>query len=62
MNNKEIKILEAKGAYVGVTPVEDDGVDFVSRMQEFHAELTRLQAESNVLMDTISKNLKELGL
>ena len=62
MNNKEIKILEAKGAYVGVAPVEDDGVDFVSRMQEIHAELTRLQAESNVLMDTISKNLKELGL
>lgn len=50
------------GAYVGVAPVEDDGVDFVSRMQEIHAELTRLQAESNVLMDTISKNLKELGL
>ena len=62
MNNKEIKILEAKGAYVGVTPVEDDGVDFTSRMQEIHAELTRLQAESNVLMDTIYKNLKELGL
>ena len=62
MNNKEIKILEAKGAYVGVAPVVDDGVDFVSRMQEIHAELTRLQAESNVLMDTISKNLKELGL
>lgn len=62
MNNKEIKILEAKGAYVGVAPVEDDGLDFTSSMQEIHAELTRLQAESNVLMDTISKNLKELGL
>ena len=50
------------GAYVGVAPVEDDGVDFAQRMAEIHAELLRLQAESNVLMDTISKNMKEMGL
>lgn len=50
------------GAYVGVAPVEDDGVDFASRMKEIHAELAKLQAESNVLMETISKNLKEMGL
>ena len=50
------------GAYVGVAAVEDDGVDFAQRMGEIHAELLRLQAESNVLMDTISKNMKEMGL
>lgn len=50
------------GAYVGVPPVEDDGVDFHERMGEIHAELTRLQAESNQLMDTITRNFQELGL
>ncbi len=50
------------GAYVGVAPVEDDGVDFATRMAEIHAELLSLQAESNTLMETISKNMKELGL
>ena len=50
------------GAYVGVAPVEDDGVDFGERMKEIHQELLQLQAESNKLMDTISKNMKELGV
>lgn len=50
------------GAYVGVAPVEDDGVDFEERMAEIHRELLSLQAESNELMDTISKNMKEMGL
>ena len=50
------------GAYVGVPPTEDDGVDFAARMKEIHAELLTLQAESNELMDTISKNMKEMGL
>ncbi len=50
------------GAYVGVAPVADDGVDFASRMAEIHSELLILQAESNELMDTISKNMKEMGL
>ena len=50
------------GAYVGVAPVADDGVNFVERMQEIHKELLQLQAESNVLMETISKNFKEMGL
>lgn len=52
----------APGAYVGVAPVEDDGVDFKERMAEIHKELLSLQAESNELMNTISNNLKELGL
>lgn len=50
------------GAYVGVAPVEDDGVDFAERMTEIHKELLELQAESNELMETISRNMEEMGL
>lgn len=50
------------GAYVGVAAAEDDGVDFTQRMGEIHRELLKLQEESNVLMETISKNMKEMGL
>ena len=50
------------GAYVGVAAVEDDGVDFAQRMGEIHNELLKLQAESNELMQTISRNMKEMGL
>lgn len=64
----DISEIEAKGwsltpgAYVGVAPVEDDGVDFEERMAEIHRKLMSLQAESNALMDTISQNMKEMGL
>ena len=50
------------GAYVGVAAAEDDGVDFAQRMEEIHRELLELQEESNGLMETISKNMRELGL
>lgn len=50
------------GAYVGVAPIVDDGVDFEERMAEIHRELLSLQSESNDLMDTISQNMKEMGL
>ena len=50
------------GAYVGVAPVEDDGVDFKTRMLEIHAELLTLQSQSNELMETISRNMEELGI
>ena len=50
------------GAYVGVAAVEDDGVDFAQRMGAIHWELLMLQAESNELMQTISRNMKEMGL
>ena len=50
------------GAYVGVAPVEDDGVNFEERMAEIHEELLALQQESNILMETISNNMKEMGL
>ncbi len=50
------------GAYVGVAPTEDDGVDFAQRMSEIHRELLVLQDESNELMQTISKNMKVMGL
>jgi type I restriction enzyme M protein len=48
------------GAYVGVAEVEDDGVDFHERMNEIHAELSRLNQEANVLMDEIQKAWEEL--
>ena len=50
------------GAFVGVAPVEDDGVNFEERMAEIHRELLALQAESNDLMNSISRNMKEMGL
>lgn len=59
---KEKNYSLAPGAYVGVAAAEDDGVDFTQRMGEIHRELLKLQAESNALMETISKNLGEMGL
>ncbi len=50
------------GAFVGVAPEKNDGVDFHLRMTEIHTELIRLQAKSNELMKTISKNLEEMGI
>lgn len=50
------------GAYVGVPPVEDDGVDFHERMVEIHSELLELQKRGNDLMATIDRNFQELRL
>ena len=50
------------GAYVGVKPQEDDGVDFGARMKEIHEELSGLQKESNELMEKIARNMREMGL
>ena len=50
------------GAYVGVEAADDDDVDFAARMREIHSELLSLQAESNDLMEAISKNMEEMGL
>ncbi len=64
----DIETIEGKGwsltpgAYVGVAPAEDDGVDFAERMAEIHKELLALQDESNELMGIISQNMKEMGL
>lgn len=44
------------GAYVGVAEAEDDGVDFHERMDEIHAELSRLNEEANRLMSEIQKS------
>lgn len=66
-NEEDISVEEkgwslTSGAYVGVAPVEDDGVDFNTRMSEIHEELLALQNESNQLMASISQNLKEMGI
>lgn len=64
----EISEIESKGwsltpgAYVGVAPEEDDGVEFHTRMAEIHMELLQLQDESNRLMEIIDANMKELGI
>lgn len=59
---KEKNYSLTPGAYVGVAAEEDDGVDFKERMTEIHRELLKLQAESDRLMQTISKNWEELGI
>lgn len=48
------------GAYVGVAELEDDGVDFKSRMNEIHKELAALSASASVLMDGIILNWREI--
>lgn len=59
---KEKNYSLTPGAYVGVAAEEDDGIDFKERMTEIHKEMLELQAESDRLMQTISKNWEELGL
>jgi type I restriction enzyme M protein len=48
------------GRYVGVTIVEDDGVDFKLRLLEIQQELDSLNKDSFELSKTIANNLKEL--
>lgn len=50
------------GAYVGVAPAEDDGVDFHERMTEIHKELLELQAESDPADGDHLEELGEMGL
>ena len=48
------------GRYVGVTFVEDDGIDYKSRLLEIHKELDNLNNEAITLAESISINLKKL--
>lgn len=50
------------GAYVGVAEVEEKEENFEERMKQIQNEIVSLQKESNNLVNTISANLKELGL
>ena len=50
------------GAYVGVAAVENEEIDFTQRMQQIHRELLVLQGKSNILMQTISDNMEEMGI
>ena len=50
------------GAYVGIAPIKESDENFEERMAEIHKELLSLQAQANILMDTISVNFEELGV
>ena len=51
------------GSYVGVPPIEFEEFSvFQKRMQEIHAELSTLQAESIELMQKIERNFEDMGL
>lgn len=54
---EEKKFSLNPGAYVGVAPEEDDGVDFAERMGEIRAELAAQQKELAALMKSIDQNL-----
>jgi type I restriction enzyme M protein len=48
------------GRYVGVTFVEDDGIDYKTRLLQIHEELDSLNKDAMQLAKTISNNLKDL--
>jgi type I restriction enzyme M protein len=48
------------GRYVGVTFIEDDGVDFRGRLQDLQAELDLLNKEANSLSKIISQNISQI--
>lgn len=48
------------GAYVGVEPIEDDGVEFGQRINEIRKELLELQEENNELVKRISSGIEEI--
>ena len=50
------------GAYGGVAPEEDDGVDFNERMKEIKVELLSLQKKSNELMNGILEDMVKIKI
>lgn len=50
------------GRYVGVSPVEDEDLDYEERLSEIHIELDGLNEEAIALAKTISENYKELAV
>ena len=48
------------GRYVGVTAREDDGFDFMTRLEELNEELEVLNAEARVLEEQIAENVGKL--
>lgn len=46
------------GAYVGIAPVEDDGLDFQTRMQEILDELCVLDEDFVLLSQKVKKNIQ----
>lgn len=63
--SKKLEIIYHNGQPDGIRSIRrhlSTMTTYAQRMGEIHQELLKLQAESNELMDTISKNMKEMGL
>ena len=51
------------GRYVGVAPEEEDpDFDFKETMRNIHAELEKLNIQSNELAEKINENFRNLGI
>ena len=48
------------GRYVGVTLVEDEGVDYKARLAEIQEDLSQLNVEAAELAEIIDNNLRGL--
>lgn len=59
---KEKKYSLTPGTYVGVEKTKLVETDFDEKMGQLKKELLDLQDKSNDIMDSISKNLKEMGI
>ena len=57
---KESDYSLTPGRYVGVTFVEDDGVDYKGRLLEIQTELDNLNIEAIELASAISKNIDNI--
>lgn len=58
---REHEYVLTPGRYVGIEDVEDDGIPFEEKMENYTAELAELFAKSRHLEDEIRKNLGGIG-
>jgi type I restriction enzyme M protein len=58
---REHEYVLTPGRYVGIEDVEDDGIPFEEKMENFTSELVELFAKSRSLEDEIRKNLGGIG-
>lgn len=58
---REHEYVLTPGRYVGIEEVEDDGIPFEEKMENYTSELSELFAKSRHLEDEIRKNLGGIG-